>query len=63
MCLLYFTGCKKTYVCHCYSERRGFLYEEQTYTYTEKSKNDAFVKCTNEYKTSANYMGGYCEIK
>jgi len=61
--LLFFTRCKKTYSCHCYSERRGFIFKEQTYTYKEKHKNDAFVKCTKEFESYADFMGGYCEIK
>ena len=56
-------SCKKTYTCQCYSDRRGYVILQQIYTYNESSKNTAFVKCTSDYESSANYTGGYCEIK
>ena len=56
-------SCKKNYTCQCYSDRRGFIFLEQTYSYKEQNKSKALSKCNSDYQNSSGYVDGYCEIK
>ena len=61
--LVSFSSCKKNYTCNCYSDRRGFVELQETYSYKEKEKSKALSKCKSDYENSDNYGYGYCEIK
>lgn len=57
-------SCKKNYDCACYSDRRGYVIQQYTHSYKEKTKDTALFNCKNDYENSSGYVnGGYCEIK